>query len=208
MKSLERIDTTYRLNELPRLKSRSIKYGDKILYTGSIVRRPLKGLAKFYWHYAFIYGLDTKKRLLLIENNEDGVECITWKDFTVGQKWEVFHIEDNPKGFNTIMKRAKEKSKHPYQGAENNCEHFVNYCLFGKEESEQTNNTKKFTDALFSIMEMQLLNTPDSSLALESLDNIRESLKVPRTINKKLSPQLGQRVKEAIERGKKMDNAS
>lgn len=193
MKALKRINATYDLKKLPRLKSRRVKHGEKICYTGSIVRRRIIGPVKIYWHYAFLYGVDTKGRILLIENNQDGVECITWEDFKLGQKWEMHYVESTPKRFAQIMKRARQRALIPYNGAENNCEHFINYCVFGRTESKQTDNTKQVADVFLSYFEIRLLNTPNSEMILESMQKMRESMKVPRTI-----PDIGAKLEKKI----------
>lgn len=187
MKSLQRFDTTYKLNKLPELTSKSFKYNNLKGFTGSIVRRKIKGPIKIYWHYAFIYGFDTEKNLLLIENNDDGVECVTWRDFIINSKdhWEFFHIELNSENFDKIIKRAKERAKYPYNSSKNNCEHFVNYCLFEKFESIQVENTKLGANALLLYLEMRLINTPSNSVPamLKHLNEMRQLLDLKRGNN-------------------------
>ena len=102
-------------------------------FTGSIVRRRMKNFP-LYWHYAFIYGFDQQKRLLLIENNKkEGVKCIFWEEFVDDcQKWEFVHIETSASNFHEIISKAIERAKYNYCPNKNNCEHFVNYCVFGK----------------------------------------------------------------------------
>lgn len=184
MNSLKRCDVTYKLNKLPVLTNRHFKYNNLKGFTGSIVRRKVKGPIKIYWHYAFIYGFDKYKNLLLIENNDDGVECITWRDFLINPKdhWEFFHIEVNPNNFDKILKRAKERAKHPYNPTKNNCEHFVNYCLFEKLESIQVENTKLGANAFLMYLEMRLINTPSKSVLamLNQLNEMRQLLDLNR----------------------------
>jgi hypothetical protein len=131
MKSLIRKDPTFKLNRLPKLTSHKFLHGKLTGFTGSIVRRKVVGNPKIYWHYAFIYGFDNNKTLWVIENNDNGVECVTWRDFLSTRKyWELVHIETNLDNFADIMKRARERSKFHYSSSKNNCEHFINYCIF------------------------------------------------------------------------------
>ena len=162
MKALQRHNPTYSLSRLPKLESNCIQDGNILGYTGTIVRRKIKGPIKIYWHYAFIYGFDKDNRLLLIENNEDGVECITWNDFILNHiHWEFVHFETDQDNFKSIMSRAKERARHSYDPNRNNCQHFINYCIFGKLESIQVDNTKLGVNALLLYFEMCLINTPD-----------------------------------------------
>jgi hypothetical protein len=196
MKALQRINPTYTLDNLPQIKSNSFIHGDIIGYSGSIFRRKITGPLKIYWHYAIFYGVDFHERLLFIENNRDGVECVTWDDFVMNEKWELHHTEPNLTRFSDIMKRAKEKVKYEYQGSENNCEHFVNYCVFGREESEQANNTKKVADAFWTIAEMNLLKGPggDDPVLAEAMNDFREVFNLKRNI-----PKFGEKLDKRIE---------
>ncbi len=183
MKVFKRINATYKLNRLPKLKAVSFDHPNGIGYSGSIVRRRIKGPVKIYWHYAFIYGFDERGRILLIENNEDGVECISWADFNPeGVAWEFYHIETNSDNFKSIMSRARARAPHSYNSNKNNCEHFVNYCIFQKLESIQINNTKLVANAAMLYIEMRLLNTPDPGvpMILEYANKIRQVLGMER----------------------------
>src|SRR5258708_6202884 len=133
MKDLIRKDPTYRMNKLPKLKDSAFIHNNITAYTGSIVRRPLKGGGPFY-HYAFTYGFDESGTFLMLENNEYGVECVTWRDFLSegNSGYEFVHYELEPGRLIEILARAQERAKFIYEAGHNNCEHFSNYCVHGK----------------------------------------------------------------------------
>ncbi len=181
-KSLDRLDPTYRLDRLPKLDCNSFSWGGKVGYTGSIVRRPLKKGGPFN-HYGVVYGFDDANTLWMIENNDYGVECVTWRDF-LSQSFEVefVHFELEPSRHSEILLRAFERSELLYEAGHNNCEHFANYCVHGKLESFQADGVKKMADALFSLVEMRILMSPNSrdhQLILE-WNKLRETLKLER----------------------------
>lgn len=183
MSPLLRKNITFRLDKLPKLISRSVTIDGHKAYTGTIVRRRIRGPVKLYWHYAFIYGVDENNNLLLLENNENGVECITWIDFLSDVKgWEAFYVESTPDNYEEIMNRAKKRAKYLYHRDKNNCEHFVNFCLFDKLESLQVDNTKLGVNALLFYWEARAVNTPGDAAAafLRQLNKFRDTIGVSR----------------------------
>lgn len=173
MKDLDRRGKTYKLDNLPQLASNCFKHRDKIGYTGSIVIRNLKA-SKAFWHYAIIYGFDKDGTLWLIENNSNGIECITWADFILEFDSFIFeHIETTPNRYSEIMKRALERSKLYYRGGENNCEHFANYCVFGELKSLQADKVKFGVDIFISIIEARILMIPNK-MSIDLLNEIKE----------------------------------
>ncbi|MEW6469473.1 MAG: lecithin retinol acyltransferase family protein [Bacteroidota bacterium] len=156
MRRLIRKDPYFSIDELPALKSNAFRYKGRTGYTGSIVRRPVKD-AHPYKHYAFVYGFDEHDTLLLIENNEDGVECISWRDFLAGcSEFEFVYFEKNPGRLEEIIQRVKERAAEPYCIDSNNCEHFVNYCVYRKLESFQAKVTIKVANIILSLMNTRL----------------------------------------------------
>ena len=172
-------------NELgfPFISSNCFRYNRDIGFTGSIVRRRMKNFP-LYWHYAFIYGFDQQKRLLLIENNKQGgVQCIFWEEFIDGcEKWELHYTETSNKNFHTIISKAIERAKYNYCPNKNNCEHFVNYCVFGKLESFQVETTKHLVNLVIQIIECRMIIMEDPAVTkfIGELDQIRSVLEIPR----------------------------
>lgn len=172
-------------NELgfPFIYSNCFIYKKVTGFTGSIVRRRMKNFP-LYWHYAFIYGFDQQKRLLLIENNKQGdVKCIFWEEFIDGcQKWEFVHIETSDSNFHKIISKAIERAKYKYHPNKNNCEHFVNYCVFEKLESFQVETTKRLVNIVVQMIECRfiIMNDPIVTKFIGKLDQIRSVLEIPR----------------------------
>lgn len=182
MKELIRIDKVYRLHELPELKSNAFSWHGEIGYTGSLIKRPVKALLGIYKHFAFIYGFDLDETLWIIENNVNGVECITFRDFQAG--CEHFIIEHNrfPNSSELIMLRAHERASLSYSERNNNCEHFVNYCLYEDHESIQVKITEDIANVLISVLEIRIHLSPslqDHKL-LDGLNDLRKSLQIER----------------------------
>lgn len=183
MENFKRHYTTYKMDMLPEIINYSFEFLGNIGNTGSIVRRRIKGPIKFYWHYAFIYGFDKENRLLLIENNKNGVECIFWNDFILDFKnFEIFHYETTTNNVVEIMKRAKERQIYSYNVDKNNCEHFVNYCIFKKLESIQVENTKNGSSILISCVETGLIfsQKPYVPILLNLCNKFRETYEINR----------------------------
>lgn len=184
MKDLIRTKQTYKLYKLPEIIISSFTWGRFTGHTGSIFRRRLSGLkGKIFWHYAFFYGFSEKNELILIENNQNGVEGITWDDFIIGfDDWEPVHFEETPDRFQEIMDRAKERANKRYIGGDNNCEHFVNYSVFGKLESIQAKNTKLLVDFIFTLGEVRVMMLPGDigTELLDSLNDLRNQIGLKR----------------------------
>ena len=184
MKALNRKHKTYRLNDLPELSSFSFKYNENHGYTGSIVRRRLNGKGPL-WHYAFIYGFARHNdELLLVENNEDGVEAVSWPDFMAGaSEFEIVYYEKDPGKYKQIMLRAYERCNEKYSAHDNNCEHFCNYCVHGRFESFQTDIIKKAADAVLCSLEMQSIHS--NSQGLEQLLNTYNEIRIQFNLERK-----------------------
>jgi hypothetical protein len=183
IKRLVRKDQTSHLNDLlPKLKSFAFSESGVIGYSGSIIKRPLtsEGLLS---HYALFLGFDENGRGWMLENNEDGVECVTWKDFLSGSSmYEIVHFEKDLTRFKDVLKRIHERYHLKYVLLSNNCEHFVNFCVHSDFNSHQANRGKKFIDALSSIVEAYIITHENPSIrdAIESWDEMRNEIDVPR----------------------------
>lgn len=179
--SLIRFDKTYRIDKLPKLKSNSFIWNNLEGYTGSLIKRTIKISGGLYKHYGFIYGFDANDILWVIENNTDGVECVTYKDFLQGRNLipEIEH-NVNPNNCHEIMQRAFEKGFDKYDPRYNNCEHFINYCIYGEHKSMQTEFTEILASTLISAMEMRVNLSPRLSdhKILDQFDKTRNSLQL------------------------------
>lgn len=181
MTKLIRKYPTYELNNLPKLKFKAFEYVNRIGlknmgYSGSVIFRSVPNTINVFKHYGIIYGFDENETFWIIENNLNGVECVTLHDFLNGQ--EVYGIKPNYLDIDIILERAKQKSFKLYNARYNNCEHFVNYCITGISSSEQSENTVSFANVLFSVIEIYaIIRNP---ILLDSFTQIRETINIKR----------------------------
>ena len=177
---LIRKDKTYKLTDLPVLKANYFTYNGQRGYTGSLIRRPVNGSVGLYKHTGLIYGYDNNNTLWIIENNLNGVECITFRDFALDKKTAI-ELNTNSLMINTIMSRAHEKSKSRYHARTNNCENFTNYCLTGVDHSHQTKNTEVLADVALTLSEVYLIANSAPWSILENFTKIRKQLQLERS---------------------------
>jgi hypothetical protein len=178
--TLIRKDKTYKLTDLPILKANYFTYNGQKGYTGSLIRRPVKGAVGLYKHTGLIYGYDINNTLWIIENNINGVECITFQDFALNMRI-VVELNTHPFMIETIMSRAREKCNDKYHARTNNCENFTNYCLTGVDESHQTKNTEVLADVALTLSEVYLIANSAPSSILDNFTKIRNKLKLERS---------------------------
>ena len=176
---LVRKDKTYRLTNLPKLKADYFTYNGRRGFTGSLIKRPVKGTIGLYKHTGLIYGYDHNNILWIIENNLNGVECITLRDFAQGMNF-IIELNTNPLMIGTIMHRAHEKSTTLYNARKNNCEAFTNYCLTGIHHSFQSERTEVLVDTLLSVSEIYLVTSSPTVTILETFTKLRKSLQIDR----------------------------
>lgn len=177
--TLVRMDKTYKLTNLPILSSARITYYGQIGYTGSVIKRPVKGSGGVYKHTGLVYGYDHSGTLWVIENNINGVECITLRDFLLGMNYKV-KLNLNPLMIGTILARAKERVNEKYHARDNNCESFTNYCVTGTLVSHQTKNTEAAVDVLLSISEFYLATNSSKTIFVDNYNKLRKQLRIER----------------------------
>ncbi|MFV7235329.1 YiiX/YebB-like N1pC/P60 family cysteine hydrolase [Flavobacterium sp. ZB4R12] len=182
MTKIIRKDKSYKLNELPELANNSFVVNNIIGFTGSILSRPIENTLNIYKHFAIVYGFDRRNILWVIENNTNGVECITFNDFLNGQhNYKVERYINNSFQSNLILQRAKEKANEIYNPTIFNCEHFVNFCHTGNSQSKQVDVTKVVVNAAISYYELKVSYTNKNEELLESLNKTRKSLDIERS---------------------------
>lgn len=181
MANIIRKDIVYKLSELPTIVNNSFVVNNNTGLTGSIISRPVQNTLNVYKHFALVYGFDDKNVLWVIENNTNGVECITFSDFLNGQL--VYNVEKyvtNPLFSSLILQRAKTKSDAFYDSRKFNCEHFVNFCHTGYSNSKQVNVTETIINVAISYYELKISHSTKDSILLESLNKTRQSLGIER----------------------------
>lgn len=184
MNPLKRKQKTHRLNRLPILISNSFIWNDKIGYTGSQIIRPVRNTFGIYKHYGIIYGFDKNETLWIIENNLNGVECITYTDFMDGHPVNPIIIYNtSPIKCGLILQRAKEKSLAVYHQRTNNCEQFANFCLYGNSESLQVERTEMVVNVLISLIEIKVSfdKSENSTKILNEINSSRKILGINRS---------------------------
>jgi hypothetical protein len=182
MAKINRKNKTYKLNNLPELMNNSFVFNNKTGITGSMFSRPVTNTFRIYKHYAIVYGFDKNNVLWMIENNVNGVECITFEDFLNSQNY--FKVEayvNNPFTSQLILQRAKSKSNAIYFPNDFNCEHFVNYCYTGISHSEQVQVTKSVFDVVISFLELKVGYETKNEELLNSINETRKILDIKRS---------------------------
>jgi len=138
----------YKLDNLPEIIFDYFIYtnefsGKKIkAYIGSIIRRASSTSFGITNHYCFFYGIDKNNVAWVIQNDKYGVECISFIDYLEHHtSFEIDPCTDNSNK-NEIIIRACERKNKLFHLKENNCEHFVNYSVYNKLVSYQSDFTK------------------------------------------------------------------
>lgn len=185
MKNLIRTDRTYKFHNHPNLPFSFFTYNGVRGCVGSIFKRRL-GESSPAWHYAIYFGADENGTQYFLENNLDGVELVTLKDFiSDANGFELVQLERDFSRNDEIIKRAEERSTEIYEFIHNNCEHFANYCINNKLQSFQAEIAINVMDAILNLYESKALGMKDSRILLDSADEMRRLLKIERR-NKEL----------------------
>ena len=182
MASIIRRNKTYRLNNLPELTNDSFVFNNVIGYTGSIFSRSVVNSLGIFKHYALFYGFDKNNVLWMIENNINGVECITFEDFlSGGNRYKIEKYVTNSFNSKLILSRAKSKVFAIYNN-DFNCEHFINYCHSGIAYSKQVEVVRTISDILISYYEIRVTIATKNEELLDSINKTRKLLKIERNI--------------------------
>jgi len=154
---------------LPRLKS------------GCILYRPLSFLdrdfGKALSHYGIVFGTDRYNGIMILEMNKSGVCVVSLKEFLGGQKVEMvnYKIIDESIDFNAIFQRAIALQFKSYRGGTLNCQHFVNYCIYGSFHSVGIQKAKKVVVPILNIGRVVLYNKWQNLTSTKDID-LRERL--------------------------------
>ena len=197
MAKINRKNKIFKLNNLPELKNNSFVFNNKTGLTGSMFSRPVMNTLGIYKHYAIVYGFDKNNVLWMIENNVNGVECITFEDFLNNQNnYKIEAYINNPFTSQLILQRAKSKFNSIYFQNDFNCEHFVNYCYTGVSHSKQVQVTKSVFDIAISFLELKVGYETKNEELLNSINETRKILDIER------SPEFHKSLEEMIKNNK------
>ena len=167
------------MNNLPELSSNQFIWNGKIGYSGSLIKRTIPSTLNIYTHYGLIYGFDKNGILWIIENNQNGVECVTFKDFLAGNpNYAIEPLADASKSW-SILLRVFERSSLKYDKRYNNCDHFVNYALYGVAKSIQTEITENIVNFTLTVAEISSRD-PKHKKVLKMLNDLRKTLNLPK----------------------------
>ena len=145
----KRIDSGFSFyNQIPESFDRLTTSINEIDFTqGDIVERPMYNrLRKLYLkHYGIYCG--TKSEVDYILNKEaDGYIYVRtldqyMKDIDISEVTKIEKPHDLT--YNEIIDRAKKIEKDPYEAMNNNCQHFVNVCIFDSHTSLSVDQVKQ-----------------------------------------------------------------
>lgn len=181
--NLVRNDKTYRMDNFPELSSNQFIWNGIIGYTGSLIRRPISITLNVYKHYGLIYGFDKNNVLWILENNLNGVECVTFKDFLAGSSnYVIKPLKDKSESLPVLIRAFKYASLNKKYSTKNTCEHFVNYALYGVARSFQVEVTEQIADVAISVAEIKIYHSrnPRRKEILKKLKDFRQTLNLPK----------------------------
>lgn len=171
---LLRKNPIHTLINLPKLAANCFKYGVTIGFTGSVISRKVSNSLGIYKHYGIVYGFDEEGVFWVIENNENGVECVTLKDFLSSESLFEIDCLNQHSLSEVILNRAKERTSLNYHPKTNNCEHFKNYCLTGKSVSNQVVLTELVFEFLILYVVIKTQNSGINPKTVEIISNYRK----------------------------------
>jgi hypothetical protein len=185
--TINRQDITYRLynlNNLPELESYTFQFESQVAYTGSIIKRSLNKGNGPLKHFGLVYGFDLQGTLWIIENNENGVELVTIRDFLAGcPTYEVVELNSEKKNVGGILSRVAERAHLPYHVRDNNCEQFAFFGLNGEHKSEQVKVAELIANKSLSLLELYI-SMSSRHLGPEwaaDWNGLRETVRLPRS---------------------------
>lgn len=186
--NLNRKNTVHKIDNLPELTFPGAKYNGEIIYTGSIIKRPIRQSLNVYKHYGVVYGHDADNTLWIIENNFNGVECVTFADFMAeNERFEIRPLT-NKNRIPLVLKRIQERAVLDYDERYNNCEHFARYVSNGQLESKQVQVTEALVNLVISYQEIMisLSQEPETKILLNRINEFRKtiSLKRPESVER------------------------
>lgn len=168
---------------LPQLATNMFQYGTIYGYTGSIISREANNTFGIYKHYGIVYGFDEVGVLWIIENNTNGVACVTLETFLSNHSHYKIDCLKLPNMSEIIINRAKEKAHLPYDAITNNCEHFINYCLTGINKSHQVTRTQLLLNLFITYHELKLINSGADLSIIKNISDFRNILGIEALID-------------------------
>jgi hypothetical protein len=130
-----------------------------VLCSGDVIYRPLENIESDwnldFNHYGIVFGTSNKgEKLILDIASKKNVSMVPFETFLGKHSIKKIGFERKPKDttFETILKRAEELQFEMYSVTNLNCRHFVNYCVYGKKESEAVQNISNIIAPLLDMV--------------------------------------------------------
>lgn len=125
---------------LPIVKKKKTTINEIVFEQGDVLVRPMYNkLSKFYLkHFGYYYGTDAKGIDYIVNKEADGLIYVrTLEDYMKEINYDEIEIIKKPVGttIKQIIERGKEIQSEPYTALNNNCQHFINYSVFGNYNS-------------------------------------------------------------------------
>ena len=127
-------------SQLPIVKKKKAIINDIEFEQGDIVVRPMYNkLTKFYLkHFGYYYGTDKNGIHYIVNKEADGLIYVRTLDEYM-KEIDNHEIEIIKKPENTTIKQIIERGRsieqEPYTALDNNCQHFINFSVFGNYNS-------------------------------------------------------------------------
>jgi hypothetical protein len=127
-------------DKLPVVKKKTTVINEIVFEQGDIIVRPMYNkITKFYLkHFGYYYGSDKNNVAHIVNKEADGyVHVRTLEDFMKDLNDDEISIIKKPKNttIKEIVNRGKVIELEPYTALDNNCQHFINFSVFGKYDS-------------------------------------------------------------------------
>lgn len=132
-------------------------------FTGTIIKRYGTKSNGIMFHYAIILGVDKNNNILVIHNDSKGIEILTFEQWNEnwGDNWTVEFINKFENTTTEILSRVIEVSNKHFHNRLNNCEHFVNYVVFGKGYSLQSDLSEIIQKLIFMTFDLKVESGTD-----------------------------------------------
>ena len=131
----------------------------RTFYSGDIVFRPLDktkdNLNLGLSHYGIALGTSLRNEILILEiTAKHNVRIVNLFNFLSKHSLSELQIERKPENihFEEIIERATEVKNEIYSATNFNCQHFVNYCVYGSKDSEGVKNISEVVSPFLNLI--------------------------------------------------------
>jgi hypothetical protein len=127
----------------------------RIIKAGTIIYRPLQNKKSIsdlgFNHYGIVLGTTADNQKLLVDiNDKRNVAISPFSEFQLNFKLAQIYTEEHSVELQVILKRVIEMQFALYYFDSFNCRQFVNYCVYGKKESEAVDALGKLTSLVLT----------------------------------------------------------